>query len=61
MPLEPLVMIGPKTGEAYRYKAGGWKAALVWRLGRPVVKGRILTSNRVKGHSDLSVRERPIN
>jgi len=29
-----------------RYKAGGWKAVRVWKTGRPVGKGRILTSEQ---------------
>ena len=40
-----------------RYKAGGWKAVRVWKTGRPVGKGRILTSEQEKETQRL-IRDR---
>ncbi|MCB9169464.1 MAG: winged helix-turn-helix domain-containing protein [Flavobacteriales bacterium] len=40
-----------------RYKAGGWKAIRVWKTGRPIGKGRILTSEQEKETQRL-LRER---
>lgn len=40
-----------------RYKAGGWKAVRVWKTGRPVGKGRILTNEQDKETQRL-IRDR---